>query len=104
MNLIEVTTDIDCQGKFEEKIYISQNSKIYPNPVLDQINVMVGGINQKVKIFLFNINGVLLEEKEILFNSNKRDLIFNLDSYPRGMYLISVQSENEIENFKFLKL
>ncbi len=104
LNLIEVTTDIDCQGKFEEKIYISQNSKIYPNPVLDQINVMVGGINQKVKIFLFNINGVLLEEKEILFNSNKRDLIFNLDSYPRGMYLISVQSENEIENFKFLKL
>ena len=104
MNSIEVTTDINCQGKFEEEIYISQSSKIYPNPVLDQINVMVGGTNNKVKLLLFNINGVLLEEKEILFDKHQRDFIFNMDNYPRGMYLISVQSEGKIENFKFLKL
>ena len=94
----------NCQGKFEEEIYISQTSKIYPNPVLDQINVMVGGTNNKVKLLLFNINGVLLEEKEILFDKYQRDFIFNMDNYPRGMYLISVQSEGKIENFKFLKL
>ena len=104
LNSIEVTTDINCQGKFEEEIYISQSSKIYPNPVLDQINVMVGGTNNKVKLLLFNINGVLLEEKEILFDKYQRDFIFNMDNYPRGMYLISVQSEGKIENFKFLKL
>lgn len=104
LNSIEVTTDINCQGKFEEEIYISQSSKIYPNPVLDQINVMVGGTNNKVKLLLFNINGVLLEEKEILFDKHQRDFIFNMDNYPRGVYLISVQSEGKIENFKFLKL
>ena len=39
--------------------------------------------------------GVLLEEKEILFDKYQRDFIFNMDNYPRGIYLISVQtSEN----------
>ncbi len=104
VNLIEVITDISCQGKFEEKIFLSESSKIYPNPVLNRINVMVGGINNKVKLLLYNINGVLLEEKDMLFEKYQRDFIFNLDNYPRGMYLISVQSEDKIENFKFLKL
>ena len=104
VNLIEVITDISCQGKFEEKIFLSESSKIYPNPVLNRINVMVGGINNKVKLLLYNINGVLLEEKEMLFEKYQRDFIFNLDNYPRGIYLISVQKEDKIENFKFLKL
>jgi len=104
LNLIEVITDINCQGKFEEKIFLSESSKIYPNPVLNRINVMVGGINNKVKLLLYNINGVLLEEKEMLFEKYQRDFIFNLDNYPRGIYLISVQKEDKIENFKFLKL
>ena len=60
--------------------------------------------HNKVKLLLYNINGVLLEEKEILFEKYQRDFIFNLDNYPRGIYLISVQKEDKIENFKFLKL
>ena len=104
LNLIEVITDINCQGKFEEKIFLSESSKIYPNPVLNRINVMVGGINNKVKLLLYNVNGALLEEKEMLFEKYQRDFVFNLDNYPRGIYLISVQTEDKIENFKFLKL
>ena len=65
---------------------------------------MVGGINNKVKLLLYNINGVLLEEKDMLFEKYQRDFIFNLDNYPRGIYLISVQTEDKVENFKFLKL
>ena len=104
-----ITQNVTRRIKFflkprQNPLYISQSSKIYPNPVLDQINVMVGGTNNKVKLLLFNINGVLLEEKEILFDKYQRDFIFNMDNYPRGMYLISVQSEGKIENFKFLKL
>jgi len=104
LNSIEVTTDINCQGKFEQKIYLSDSSEIYPNPVLDKVNVMVGGQNSNAKLFLFNINGVLLEEKEIFFKEYQRSFIFHLDNYPKGMYLISVQTEGKIENFKLLKL
>ena len=65
---------------------------------------MVGGQNSNAKLFLFNINGVLLEEKEIFFKEYQRSFIFHLDNYPKGMYLISVQTEGKIENFKLLKL
>ena len=46
----------------------------------------------------------MIFDDDILFDKHQRDFIFNMDNYPRGMYLISVQSEGKIENFKFLKL
>ena len=41
LNIIEVSTSLDCQGIHKENIYIDTKSQIYPNPSIDNLNILV---------------------------------------------------------------
>ena len=43
LNVIEVRTDLSCQGTHKEMIYLDTPSTLFPNPVQDNLTVLVGG-------------------------------------------------------------
>ena len=43
LNSLEVTSDLECQGKLVREIYVSKVSTIYPNPASEIANILVGG-------------------------------------------------------------
>jgi hypothetical protein len=63
----------------------------------------VGGNSTVARISLFNLQGELLDENEIMINPISRISKIDISSYPPGIYLVRVISEDSIENFKLLK-
>ena len=103
LNLIEVTTDLNCQGKTVKEIYVSEDSSIYPNPASEVVNVLVGGEAMQAEILFFNLQGDLLHRRDVALSLFKRSCQISINSYPPGMYLVHVISGDRVENFKLLK-
>lgn len=103
LNTLEVTTDLACQGKLVKQIYRAEYSKIFPNPASEEVSVVVGGNSTVALVSLFNLQGELLDENEIMINPISRISKIDISSYPPGIYLVRVISEDSIENFKLLK-
>lgn len=103
LNSLEVTSDIACQGKKVEEIYVSEDSNIYPNPAAEQVNIVVGGSSTEAKILFFNLQGDLLQQTHLRLNALNRSHQIPLDFYRPGMYLIEVITDHKTEQFKLLK-
>ena len=76
-------------------------ASIYPNPTSDFLNLKIENFKkQKYEIQIFNLNGKLLETKEIENAESK----IEMKSYAGSTYFIKVmQKEKEIKTFKIIK-
>lgn len=103
-NTIKVTTDINCQGSYEETIILSDELLIYPNPISEgNLNILLGNVPEGfIEMTLFDITGVKIFNKTINLNNSNR-LTFNMDSYANGIYIINVKTKDELVNYKIIK-
>ena len=100
INEIEVSTDIECQGTYEETIRIENNIKIYPNPVDDEnLNIDLG-INRESKstIQIFDVAGNLIYSGQI---NKSTDIDFS--NFPKGLYILKIIKDQNIFNYKIIK-
>ena len=103
LNILDVTTDLNCQGNFVKEIYVSENSNVYPNPASETVNILVGGGAMEAQVLFFNLQGELLYHRNLILNPFNRSFEMPVDYYPPGIYLIRVITEGRIENFKLLR-
>ncbi len=68
----------------------------FPNPVAESFQLK--GLQGRVKIDIVNSSGILVLSKEI-----NGDEMVGVTHLPRGMYLVSVESENGIHRMKIMK-
>jgi hypothetical protein len=94
---------LNCQAKLVKEIYVSEDSSVYPNPASEIVNILVGGGAMQAEILFFNLQGDLLQQRDVVLNPFNRNFELPVDYYPPGVYLIRVISEGRIENFKLLK-
>jgi subtilisin-like proprotein convertase family protein len=104
LSLIEVTTDLSCQGSIKREVYISDQSSLYPNPARDFVNVLVGGKENQVKIILYKTDGTLLNETDLQLSEWERAYQIPLDGQASGLYFIVIKKGSASENLKLLKL
>jgi hypothetical protein len=71
--------------------------KIYPNPVIDILNISYSDIISKVEIN--NILGQLIKSQSV--NSNETQI--DLSGYAGGAYLVKVSVDNKVKIFKIIK-
>ncbi len=77
-----------------------QNVKIWPNPVVDLLNVnLTPSVYQT--LILTNVNGQKLQELSLKKTQNSVQL--NLTAYPKGVYVIQLKGENNMQSIKVLK-
>ncbi|WP_395074696.1 T9SS type A sorting domain-containing protein [Flavobacterium sp.] len=76
--------------------FVILNTKIYPNPAQNIVNVEVDGLNE---MEVYDINGRFLIKKQISDNKNAIDI----SSLSNGIYVLKVSTENGIGNFKIIK-
>ena len=103
LNILEVSTDLNCQGKFLKEIYISEDSTIYPNPASEIVNISVGGGALQAEVLFFNLQGDVLYQRDVVLNLFNRSFQIPVDNYPPGVYVIRLVTGDRIENFKLLK-
>lgn len=76
--------------------FITTNTKIYPNPVQNIVNVEVDGLSE---IEVFDVNGRFLIKKQASENKNSIDI----SSLSKGIYILKVSSATGNGNFKIIK-
>jgi PKD repeat protein len=80
----------------------SSNSgiSIYPNPATDVLNIDLTTTANIERLTLFDVKGKLIYETVDFTNSN---IQINMNKLSEGIYMLKVQSTNEVKNYKVLK-
>lgn len=99
-NHLKVKGDKDCQGIYEEDLYVSVVSA-YPNPFTDRLTLDTPVMDQNVQLKIYSIQGTLIMESEKRFLNNQLELDFNeLDT---GTYILKIIGQKFQETIKIIK-
>ena len=101
-NIISIATDLECQGKITDIIFVSEKAILYPNPAHDYAYLYVAGFDKEVTVTITNLSGqtVSAVSKSIL---EERILELDLSSYPIGIYFVHLKGTTINETIKVIK-
>ncbi len=94
-----------CKSKDEIDIFVnfvgvnsltSSNIKVYPNPVLDKLNIET---DKDAYVELFSIIGV----KKAEYNVTSDAISIDVSELDRGVYILKIKSGNKVSSHKFYK-
>ena len=103
LNIVQVTTDKDCQGDFEEKYFVSEDVAYSPNPFNDNLNIFVGGKDTDIKIDIFTAEGRLVSSGIYQLNETDRSVRIPTSHFVIGSYLVKVSSTTVDQSFVTIK-
>jgi Zn-dependent metalloprotease len=103
LNTISVTTDKDCQGIYEQEIFISEKAFIYPNPTFGVLHLFVGGTEENIAMYLNNLSGATIKKMNLTVGET-REVAVDLSDIPQGNYIITINSKTVSQSFKVIKL
>ncbi|NNE78260.1 MAG: T9SS type A sorting domain-containing protein, partial [Pricia sp.] len=84
-NVLRISTDMPCQGIFEDHLFISEEPVVFPNPFDTKTAVLLGS-TEAVQIDIFTIEGRLLKSGHYVPNRPEIELDFM--EFPSGTYFI----------------
>ena len=100
-NELKVFTNLPCQGTFEESLFVSISSIIYPNPVEEKLHVFLNQELENVNVQLFNVKGQLIYQNTE--NIEGANLELDFDTFSVGVYFLRISGRNFKKEFKVLK-
>jgi glucuronoarabinoxylan endo-1,4-beta-xylanase len=72
---------------------------VYPNPVIDILNVNITNLQGVMTAKLFDSNGRLIYTGKMTSGSNT----INMSTCPKGMYLLQLIGNDQVQNIKITK-
>ena len=101
-NIIKVTTPLDCQGVYEEVLFMSEKLRYFPNPVQNQLNITVPGTDSEINIEIFTDGGANLYRGTHSINGS-RTIQLPMSRYKSGLYIVTGSGKTVNESFKIIK-
>ena len=101
-NKIKVKTNLECQGIYEEEVFMGDNINYYPNPVDNELHINFSKNYNNIDILVFDILGKLIlsyENIEILYNKS----IINVSSLKNGNYLMLIKGKSINKSIRLIK-
>lgn len=103
LNTVQVSTDKDCQGVFEEKYFVSEDVAYSPNPFNDNLNIFIGGNDRDIKIDIFTPEGRLVSSGIYQLSETNRSVKIQTSHFVIGSYLVKVNSTTVNQSFVTIK-
>ena len=101
-NIIKVTTPLDCQGVYEEVLFMSEKLRYFPNPVQNELNITVPGTDSEINIEIFTDGGANLYRGTHSINGS-RTIQLPMSRYKSGLYIVTGSGKTVNESFKIIK-
>ncbi len=101
-NIIKVSTPLECQGVYEESIFISEKVTYYPNPVKTDLQIVVPGKDSESRVKIFDTQGNKFEDhtSRIAFN---REITLPMGHLKSGIYIVKISGQTVEQTFKIVK-
>ena len=103
INQISISTGIECQGIFEDSYINSFEVKYTPNPILNYLDLFIGGEDELVEIGVYSTNGQLIDFKKIRLTIFNRSYRLQTENYKQGVYIIKVTGANLDQSIQVIK-
>jgi minor extracellular serine protease Vpr len=81
---------------------ISNDIMVYPNPVKEVVNIQFN-TNVKAKILLRSLNGNILINESNDTNKQGNLKVLNLNRISSGIYILTIEQEKGVSNYKIIK-
>lgn len=98
-DLIEVKTNISCEGVFSKEINFEDLVSLYPNPISTNVNFNFPTEIMGLNVTIYSVLGGVIFERKILKSNPKVDI----SSLKKGLYFLQVKYNHEVKTFKILK-
>ena len=99
LNFIDLTTNVSQVG-----IQESSNIILYPNPVIDQLQISYESIKAgNVQVEIIDVQGKVLHQQTIISQNGTNHALISVSQLPKALYVFRLQSGDKIEIIKFLK-
>lgn len=102
-NVIKVTTPLDCQGVFEEVLFLSEKLRYYPNPVASDLNITIPGTDEEIALEVFSDSGSNLYRGTHKIGAS-RTIQLPMGRFKSGLYIVTGIGKTVNESFKVIKL
>jgi hypothetical protein len=102
-NKLTIKSDKDCQGIYEETIFLSNKVLLYPNPLTqDNLYINLGNFSDpQVEISLSSITGQRVFTK--MFPVINKQVEINTAGLQQGGYIINIRTAGSLMNYKLIK-
>jgi subtilisin-like proprotein convertase family protein len=102
-NILKVSTNLPCQGVYEEEIIVASNSSpvVFPNPFTDFIEAYLGRESGKVILKVFSATGRLVKSDSLTLNGPVTRI--DLSELSTGLYYVQFLGENSKGTVKLIK-
>lgn len=84
----------------EEESPDAESFSLFPNPTRDQLHLRFSAPDQSRQIRLLTLDGRILEASQALGTK----AVFNLSTYPAGIYMVQVQSASFVSQKRFVRV
>ncbi len=101
INTLKVSTNLPCQGTFEEQFFTADGPIIAPNPFDIGTKVFLGSEVTQLQLSIHTADGRLISKTNHTVNGSELDLDFI--GLPSGMYFIRFDGNGIKGTFKVLK-
>jgi subtilisin-like proprotein convertase family protein len=101
INKIRVSTNLPCQGIYEDQLYLMDRPLVFPNPFEEEINISLNNGPDTVNTQIFDYAGQMISNRDHTPNNN--EIKINFTGLPSGVYILKVKGEGVNSNFKVVK-
>lgn len=103
MNNIRIYTPQDCQGIYEESVFVSAEVRYYPNPVGQELFLYIPGEDSQLSYKIINSTGIGFVEEGFLEIPYNRTCKLLMSNQSRGLYYIQLKSQEVNKTIKVVK-
>ena len=101
-NVLKVSTELPCQGTYDETIFVTGKALLYPNPVVATTTLNLGSNEaEEVQISIHGLNGQLISLQT--YEVNNAEVVLNTAPLATGTYIIRFNGRNTNGTIKMVK-
>ena len=101
-NILQVRTDLECQGVYFEEIFVSEEVKVYPNPTSGPLQLYIGGTDRSVTVQVTSLQGSSVMNTTLEVSSRRFGTI-DLSNLSSGVYIVTLKSATVNTSHKIIK-
>ena len=102
LNHVQIYTDYDCQGIYDEYFFNSHEVVLFPSKTRDNLTLFVDGQDRKMVVYVYDLRGKLVFQKLLELGQSRRSTL-NFSQLSDGIYFLEAKGNTVHKTLKFIK-